>query len=65
MLCSCVAGYMFAIEMMALTREIKEERAGLRGENWVRRIVGVKRADRRRMNELRVEVGVKESCKMT
>ena len=30
-------------------------------ECWVGRIVGVKRADQRRLDELRVEVGVKES----
>ena len=28
-------------------------------KNWVRRIVGVKTVDERRMDELRVEVGVK------
>ena len=28
--------------------------------NWIRRIVGVKREGRRRKDELRVEVGVKE-----
>ena len=26
------------------------------GNNWIRRIVGVKRADKRRLDELRVEV---------
>ena len=31
--------------------------------NLVRRIVGVNRADKTRMNELRVAIGVKESCK--
>ena len=32
-------------------------------KNWVRRISGVERADKRRMEKLRVEVGVKESFK--
>ena len=31
--------------------------------NWIIRIVGVKMADKRRMDELRVEVGVKDSFK--
>ena len=31
--------------------------------NWIRRIMGVKRVDKRRMGRLRVEVGVKESFK--
>ena len=29
--------------------------------NWVRRIMGIKRADKITMDELRVEVGVKET----
>ena len=33
------------------------------GSGWIKRIVGVKRANKRRMNGLRVEVGVKESFK--
>ena len=32
-------------------------------KKWVRRIVGVKRADNRRIEELRVEIGAKESVK--
>ena len=31
--------------------------------NWIRRIVEIKRADKRRLDELRVEVGVKNSFK--
>ena len=31
--------------------------------NWIRRPVGVERADKRRMEELRVEIGVKDSFK--
>ena len=31
--------------------------------NWIRRIVEVKRVDKGRIGELRVEVGVKESLK--
>ena len=43
---------------MALTETVQ-----VYENNLVRRIVGVKRADKRRMDELGVEVGVKESFK--
>ena len=33
------------------------------GNNWINRIMGVKREDKRRRDELRVEVGVKDSFK--
>ena len=43
---------------MALT-EAQWEKVQVCETNLVRRIVGVKRADKRRTDELRVEVGVK------
>ena len=46
---------------MALT--VKQEKVQVCETNLVRRIVGVKRTDKRRMDELRVEVGVKENLK--
>ena len=47
---------------MALTEE-HEEKVQVCETNLVRRIVGVKRADKRRTDELKVEVGVKEMFK--
>ena len=48
---------------MALT-EIQQEKVQLcTHKNVVRRITGVKTADKSRMDELRVKVGVKESFK--
>ena len=47
---------------MALT-ENQGEIAGLQNKNWIRRIVRVNRADKRRVNELGAEVGVKERIK--
>ena len=44
---------------MALTEQ-QEEKVQVCETNLVRRIVGVKRVDERRTNELSVEVGVKE-----
>ena len=41
----------------------KQEKVQVCEINLVRRIVGDKRADKRRMDELRVEVGVKENFK--
>ena len=41
----------------------KQQKVQVCETSWIRRIVGVKRADKRKMNELRVEVGVKESFK--
>ena len=46
---------------MALTEKL--QKAQVCENNWIRRIVGVKRADKRRLDEQRVEVGVKESFK--
>ena len=39
----------------------QQERLQVSENNWVRRIVGVKRINKRRMEELREEVSVKES----
>ena len=47
---------------MSLT-EKQDEKVQVCETNLVRRIVGVKRADKRRTDELRVEVGVKENVK--
>ena len=45
--------------MTALTE--KQQKVRVWENNWIRRIVEVKRADKRGMDELRVEVGVIES----
>ena len=45
---------------MAMT-ETQKEKLQVSENNWVRRISGVKIIDKRRMEELREEVGVKES----
>ena len=44
---------------MALT-EKQQEKVHVCENNWMRRIVGVKRVGKRRLDELRVEVGVKD-----
>ena len=41
--------------------EKQQERLQVCENNWVRKIAGVKRIDKRRMEKLREEVGVKES----
>ena len=41
--------------------ETQQEKVQVCTNNWVRWIVGVKRIDKRRMEELREEVGVRES----
>ena len=62
MLSPCITpAYTNALETMALTE--KQQKVQICKNNLIRRIVGVKRADKRRMYELRVEVGVKESFK--
>ena len=43
--------------------EKQQENAQVCENNWIRRIAGVKRADKRRRDELRVEVGGKENVK--
>ncbi|KAK2178508.1 hypothetical protein NP493_541g02090 [Ridgeia piscesae] len=48
---------------MVLTEKQEEKVQFCNNKNLTRRIVGVKRADKRRMDELIVEVGVKESVK--
>ena len=53
---------MDAIKTTALTIK-QQEKVQICETNLVRRIVGVNRADKTRMNQLRVEIGVKESCK--
>ena len=60
---SCVTpAYMYGFETMALTEE-QQEKVQFCENNWIRRIVGVNRADKRRLDELRVDVGVKETVK--
>ena len=60
-LSSCITpAYIYGLETMAVT-ETQQEKLQVCENNWVRRIAGVKRIDKRRMEELREEVGVKES----
>ena len=49
------------IEMMAL-KEKQQEKVQVCENNWIRIVIGVKTV-KRRIDELRVEVGVKESFK--
>ena len=61
-LAACVPpAYMYGLETMALT-EKQLEKVQICENNWIARIVGEKRADKRRMDELRLEFGIKESC---
>ena len=53
---------MYGFETMALTDK-QNEKVLVCKINWIRSIVGVKKAEKNRLNELRVEVGVKESFK--
>ena len=58
---SCITqAYQYGLETMAMI-EKQQERLQVGENNWVRRIAGVKRIDKRRMEELREEVGLKES----
>ena len=59
---SVTPAYMKAIETMALT-EKQQEKVQVCENNLVRGTVEVNRAQKRRMCELRVEVGVKEDLK--
>ena len=59
MLCVMPA-YIYGLEMVALT-ERQQQRMQVCENNLVRRIAGVKRVDRRRMDELREEIGVQTS----
>ena len=43
----------------------QQERLKVSKNNWVRRTAGVKGTDKRRMEELREEVGVRESLKFS
>ena len=52
---------MCGLKTMALLE--KQQKVQVCENNWVRRIVEVKRVDKRRMDELRIEVGVQESFK--
>jgi len=54
--------YMCGLETMALTKK-QQVKVQVCENNWIRRIVGVKRADKRRMDELGMQVGMKESFK--
>ena len=49
--------YTHGLKMMALT----DENVQVCEKNWIRRFVGVKRADTRRVDKLRVEMGVKKN----
>ena len=51
--------YLYGLETMTTTKQ--EERLQVCKSNWVRRTVGVKRINKRRMEGLREEVGVRES----
>ena len=59
MLCSCITpAYLYSLET---ERQRNNEKLHVCKNNWVRRIAGAKRIDKRRMEELREEVGVRES----
>ena len=59
-LMSCVMPVcLYSLEMVTLT-ERQQPRLHVCENNWVRRIAGVKRVDRR-MNELKEEIGVQMS----
>ena len=63
-LSSCVTQvYMNTLETMALTEKQQKNVHVCEKNNLVKIIVGVKRADKRRVDKMRVEVGVKESVK--
>ena len=56
MLSSCITpAYLYSLETMEISEKMQ-----VCENNWVRRIAGVKRIDKRRMEELREEVGAKE-----
>ena len=59
MSCATLA-HLYNLEMVALT-ERQHQRLQVCENNWVRRIVGVKRVDRGMMDELREEIGVQMS----
>ena len=58
---ACITpAYLYGLETLAMT-EKQQERLQVCGNNWVRRTAAVKRIDKRRMEELREEVGGRES----
>ena len=60
-LMSCVTpAYLYSLETVAPT-EIQQQRLQACKNNWVRRIAGVMRVDRRRMDELMEEIAVQMS----
>ena len=59
-LSSCVTpAYLYGLQTMVMTK--KQEKLQVCDNNLVKRMAGVKKIDKRRMEELREEVGVKES----
>ena len=62
---SCVTpASLYGTDTLAMT-ELQQQRLQVCENNWVRKIAGVKRADRRRMVELREETGVQRSLRET
>ena len=53
---------LYGLETVALT-EKQQQKLQVCENNWVRRITRTKRVDRRRMNDLRIEVGMQ--CSLT
>ena len=51
---------LYGLETMAMT-EKQQDKLQVCDNNWLRRIAGVTRIDKRRMEELREEVGVREN----
>ena len=59
---ACITpAYLYGLDTMATTE--KQERLQVCENSWERRIAGVKRIDKRRMEALMEEVGVRESHK--
>ena len=56
---SCVVpASIYGLETLALS-ELHQHKLQVCGNNWIRRIAGVRRVERRRMKDLREEVGTK------
>ena len=53
---SCITAYLYGLETLAMTEKL-QERLQICENNWVRITAGTKRIDKRRMEELREEVG--------
>ena len=61
MIRSCITfAFLYDLETMAITEKL-QERLQVCENNWVRRMAGVKRIDKRRMEGLREEVGERQS----